>query len=225
MKIVKIFFIIVTFFLAFYAAYFVTSKLFNKNQNPFQSNLKPKITKLLDGDIVFQTSESTQCAAVRIATKSKFSHCGIVFLIDNQPMVLEAVQPVKITAFKDWIQHGKNKDYVVKRLKDSKKMSSPTLTAKMQEYGKSMLNKDYDLYFGWEDDKIYCSELVWKIYKFGADIELCPTQKLSDFNLKHPIVKAILFERYGSNIPLNQTVVSPESIEKSVILQTVLDTY
>ena len=35
-----------------------------------------------------------------------------------------------------------------------------------------MNNKDYDLYFEWSDDKIYCSELVWKIYKNGADIEL-----------------------------------------------------
>ena len=95
----------------------------------------------------------------------------------------------------------------------------------MQEAGKSMLNKDYDLYFGWEDDLIYCSELVWKIYQTGAKIELCATQKLGDFNLKNPVVKKILYERYGNNIPINQTVVSPESIEKSTLLETIIDTY
>jgi len=37
-------------------------------------------------------------------------------------------------------------------------------------------------------------------------------QKLQDFNLNSPIVRAKLNERYGKNIPLNETVISPGSI-------------
>ena len=225
MKKMKIIFIVSTFFMSLWLAYTITTKNFNNNQNPFQTKNKVQSTTLKDGDIIFKTSQSSQCEAIRISTKSKFSHCGIIFFIDNMPMVLEAVQPVKITAFDKWVLNGKNNDYVVKRLIDADKITALPNKIKMQEYGKSLLAKDYDLYFGWEDDKIYCSELVWKIYKYGANVELCPTQKLSDFDLEHPKVKAILQQRYGNKIPVTQTVVSPAKIEKSSLLYTVINTY
>jgi uncharacterized protein YycO len=214
MKNKKYIFLIVTFLISFGLALFITNKVFAQ---------KPKI-EFKDGDMIFQTSQSAQCEAVRIATKSKFSHCGIIFMVDKQPFVYEAVQPVKITPFNDWIQHGENGSFVVKRLKNSTVLT-PEIIRKMKTVGKKMLGKDYDLYFEWSDDKIYCSEYIWKIYKEGAGIELCKTQKLKDFDLKNDIVKTILAERYGNQIPLNEVVVSPESIEKSEVLETVLDTY
>ena len=48
-------------------------------------------TTFQNGDIIFQTSESKQCEAVRIATNSKFSHCGIIFIEDAKTYVYEAV--------------------------------------------------------------------------------------------------------------------------------------
>jgi hypothetical protein len=177
-----------------------------------------------DGDIIFQTSESQQCEAVRIATNSKFSHCGIIYKIDGEDFVYEAVQPVKITPLKDWIFHGKGNNYVVKRLKDSRVLNNKVLE-KMKSYGKQFRDKDYDLYFEWSDNRIYCSELVWKIYKNGANIELCNLESLKSFNLSDPKVKAILAERYGHQIPLEEKVVAPSQIEGSKLLITVIDTY
>lgn len=178
-----------------------------------------------EGDIILQTSESSQCEAVRLATKSKFSHCGIIFKDEDQSYVLEAVQPVKITLLTDWISHGKNSDYVIKRLKNAEQTLNSDKINKMKDYAKSLLNKDYDLYFEWSDDKIYCSELVWKIYKEGADIELCPFKKLKDFDLSKPQVKAILTQRYGNQIPLNENVIAPSQLAESNALITVTDTY
>jgi len=43
-------------------------------------NTKTTLPEFQNGDIIFQTSESQQCEAVRIATNSKFSHCGILFI-------------------------------------------------------------------------------------------------------------------------------------------------
>jgi hypothetical protein len=74
------------------------------------------------------------------------------------------------------------------------------------------VGKNYDLTFEWNDDRIYCSELVYKIYKRGAGVSVGTLQKLRDFNLNSPIVRAKLNERYGKNIPLNETVISPGSI-------------
>ena len=174
-----------------------------------------------NGDIIFQTSQSKQCEAVKIATNSKFSHCGIIFIESGKTYVYEAVQPVKMTLLEDWISHGKDSKYAVKRLKNANKILTNDIFQKMKSYGKLMNNKDYDLYFEWSDDKIYCSELVWKIYKNGANIELCKTKKLKDFNLDSPIVKNIMKERYGNKIPLNEAVVAPSQLYESEFVETI----
>jgi hypothetical protein len=180
---------------------------------------------LKDGDIIFQTSQSPQCEAVRIATNSKFSHCGIIYIDNGKKYVYEAVQPVKTTPLEEWIRHGEGNSYVVKRLKNASQVLTPATLQKMKHYGSQFKNKDYDLYFEWSDNKIYCSELVWKLYKNGANIELCKLEKLKSFNLSNPKVKEILAERYGTKIPLEEKVVAPSQIEKSELLETVIDTY
>lgn len=180
---------------------------------------------LRDGDIIFQTSQSKQCEAVRIATNSKFSHCGIIYDIKGEKYVYEAVQPVKITPLKEWISHGQGNAYLVKRLKNASAILNTSVLEKMKAYGSQFKNKNYDLYFEWTDDKIYCSELVWKIYKNGAGIELCGLESLKSFNLDNPKVKAILQERYGNEIPLEEKVVAPSQLVDSPLLETVIDTY
>lgn len=188
-------------------------------------NSKTTLTEFQNGDIIFQTSESEQCEAVRIATNSKFSHCGIIFIEKGKTYVYEAVQPVKITPIEDWITHGKNSKYVVKRLKNSEVKLTVTQLDAMKKYGSNMLNKNYDIYFGWSDSEIYCSELVWKIYKNGANIELCKTKELKEFNLNNPIVQRIMYQRYGSQIPLHEEVVAPSQLHDSELLETVFDNY
>lgn len=185
----------------------------------------PKEFKFQEGDIILQTSESKQCEAVRIATDSEFSHCGIVFSKDNKLYVLEAVQPVKMTPLKLWIQHGKGGKYLVKRLKDNSTIKNQSIKNKMVAYGQKQLNKDYDLYFEWSDSKMYCSELVWKIYKEGAGIEISPLRKLKSFKLDNPTVKTILQERYGNKIPYNENVVAPSQLAQSDKLITVFNNY
>lgn len=195
-----------------------------KNNGDNGSSKKQGKEALKDGDIIFQTSQSAQCEAVRIATKSKFSHCGMIFKKDNNVFVIEAVQPVKITPFEEWIRHGKNNCYLVKRLKDTLQLNNDKMV-RMRLVGTQFLDKDYDLYFEWSDDKIYCSELVWKIYKEGAGIELCKQETLQSFNLKDKVVQAILKQRYGNDIPLNEKVVAPSQLANSRLLETVIDTY
>ena len=88
-----------------------------------------------------------------------------------------------------------------------------------------MNKKDYDLYFEWSDDKIYCSELVWKIYKEGANIELCKPKKLKEFNLEHPKVQKIMKQRYGSKIPYDEKVIAPSQLYESNLLETIFENY
>ncbi len=228
MKKQKYLFLAVTFLLSFGLALFVAMSVFPNN--PFSKTKTKKMesniqNKLKDGDIIFQTSQSTQCEAVRIATNSKFSHCGIIYDINGKWFVFEAVQPVKLTPFEEWIKHGKENKYLIKRLKIADQVLTPAIIQKMQNYSQQFDGRDYDAYFEWTDNKIYCSELVWKIYKNGAGIELCRLHQLQDFNLKDESVQKILKERYGNDIPLGEKVVSPSNLADSDLLKNVIDTY
>lgn len=179
--------------------------------------------KLQNGDIIFQTSTSSQSRAIQTATNSRYSHMGLLYEIDNKIYVFEAVQPVKLTPLENWIERGKGKHYVVKRLKNSEEILTLAAIERMEGEGRKYLGKSYDLYFEWSDDRIYCSELIWKIYKNALDIEPGELQRIGDFDIFHPEVKEKLKERYGDNIPLDELVISPEQIYNSNLLETVVE--
>ncbi len=172
-------------------------------------------SSLRDGDIIFHESRSSQSQAIQLATKSRYSHMGILFRDHDRWFVYEAVQPVKSTPLHDWIRRGKDGHFVVKRLRDP---LTPVVTARLHRVGERYRGKSYDLYFEWSDDRIYCSELVWKIYKIGAGIEIGRLQKLRDFDLTHPAVRAKMRERYGNRIPANEPVISPAAMFESRLL-------
>lgn len=163
------------------------------------------------GDIIFQISVSAQSKAIQEATHSRYSHMGIIFREGREYFVYEAVQPVKITDLSEWIRRGEDGHYVVKRLKNPITLA-PEDIRKLKATAGKYLNRDYDSYFGWTNDKIYCSELVWKVYQEGLGIRLGEPQQLQDFDLSSSEVKRELKERYGDNIPLTEKVISPARI-------------
>src|SRR5262249_21128739 len=55
------------------------------------------------GDIVFQTSKSNQSRAIQLATRSPYSHMGLILLRDGKPFVLEAIATVRFTPLGEWI--------------------------------------------------------------------------------------------------------------------------
>lgn len=176
---------------------------------------------LRDGDLIFQTSLSEQSEAIQLATNSKYSHCGIVYKDGNDLFVFEAVQPVKLTPLDQWIARGQSGHYVIKRLKNADEVLTATALSKMRQAGEAFNGKDYDLTFEWSDDKIYCSELIWKVYQRATGIEIGKLEKLSSFDLTSETVKQTMNDRYGKEIPLNETVISPVAIFESNLLTTV----
>lgn len=177
--------------------------------------------ELRDGDLIFQTSLSRQSQAIQLATKSKYSHCGIIYKDGKDYYVFEAVQPVKRTPLDKWIARGKNGKYVIKRLKNADQILTPSTLTKMKKIGEKFKGKNYDLTFEWSDNKIYCSELIWKIYQRATGLEIGKLEKLSDFDLTNEAVKQKMKERYGDKIPMNEIVISPVSIFDSELLKTV----
>ena len=77
--------------------------------------------------------------------------------------------------------------------------------------------------FEWSDKRIYCSELVWKIYDRALGLHLGRLQKLREFDLSDPIVKAKMKQRYGKSIPMDEDVISPGEIFSSKELAKVAE--
>lgn len=187
----------------------------------FSAAVFAQTQQLKEGDIIFQSNISPQCKAIELATHSKYSHCGILFKQNGGWMVLEAVQPVSIATFEEWTMRN-NKHYAVKRLK-ADSLLTPEVISGMKENGKQYLGKNYDSYFEWSDERIYCSELVWKIYRSATGLELGKPKPMREYDLSHPLVKSTMKERYGNNIPLAEKMVSPGVIYESPLLVTVVE--
>ena len=170
------------------------------------------------GDIIFQISRSSQSKAIQLATHSDYSHTGMIVMRDKKPYVFEAVGPVKYTPLHKFIAHGEDGKYIIRRVSGG---LSAQQQQKLAQAAKSYLGKPYDFSFSWSDDRQYCSEVVWKVYNAALKMHVGKLQKLQEFDLQQPVVRAKLKERYGNKIPLNETVVSPQAVFDAPQLETV----
>jgi uncharacterized protein YycO len=225
MKIKKTIFILGILVLTIFGGFYAQRKFYDRKHR--LDNAKTEVKQLTDndeiknGDLIFQTSLSRQSKAIQLATKSKYSHCGLIYKEGNKFYVFEAVQPVKRTTLDKWIARGQDGKYVIKRLKNADQSLTPEALRKMKQVGNQFNGKNYDLTFEWSDDKMYCSELIWKIYQRATGIEIGKLEKLSDFDLTNEAVKQKVKERYGDKIPTNEIVISPAAIFDSELLTTV----
>lgn len=147
-----------------------------------------------EGDIVFQISKSKQAPFIQLATGSIYSHCGVVVKKDGSFYVLEASNVVKLTPLGVWIDRGRFSLCVVKEV-----FNHPIKISY-----KKYLGQKYDTAFKFNNGKMYCSELVYEIYKDQFGIELCKPKKVSDY---HIFGLSKLLKRRGIN--KKQLVVAP----------------
>jgi hypothetical protein len=174
-----------------------------------------------DGDIVFHTSRSSQSLAIQKATRSPYSHMGIVFVRDGRPFVLEAISTVRETPLEAWVARGTGGRYVVKRLRGADRILTPESVRRLREAAEGMKGRPYDLTFEWSDERIYCSELVWKAYERALGIRVGELRKLRDFDLTPEVVRERMKERYGDRIPMDEPVISPVAMLTSPLLEDI----
>lgn len=158
------------------------------------------------GDLIFQTSLSPQSLAIQKATRSPYSHMGVILVHRGRISVLEAAGPVRETPFSVWTARGKGGHYVVKRL-----LLEPDAAAQRRliDTARGFLGRPYDSAFEWSDTRMYCSELAWKLYDRALGIQIGHLRHLRDLRLNDPLVRAKLRERYGRHVPLDEPVISP----------------
>ena len=170
------------------------------------------VKEVREGDVIFQTSQSQQSPLIQIATRSKISHCGIIVMKDGEPYVLETLKTLVITPLDKFIARGKGGRYWLKR------SNIENIKIKYDSY----LGKPYDLAFKFDNDKFYCSELIYDIYKNQLGIELCEPKKVSDYLIlgtdKLPMIEKAMKKR---GITKEQYAVAPVDVFESDYLEDV----
>ncbi len=170
------------------------------------------VKEVREGDVIFQTSQSQQSPLIQIATRSKISHCGIIVMKDGEPYVLETLKTLVITPLDKFIARGKGGRYWLKR------SNIENIKIKYDSY----LGKPYDLAFKFDNDKFYCSELIYDIYKNQLGIELCEPKKVSDYLIlgtdKLPMIEKAMKKR---GITKEQYAVAPVDVFESDYLEEV----
>jgi hypothetical protein len=174
-----------------------------------------------EGDLLFQESRNSIAKAVKIATNSKYTNLGIILKYRGKFVVLESNGNVRKTDLNKFIKRGVNAWYLVKRFKNYKDIMTEENLVKLRENSNSFMGRPYDLYYGWGDEKLYSAELIWKFLKDTLGIEIAPLKKMKDYDLSNPYVKLILSQKFGKDIPLEETVISPKDILESELLETV----
>lgn len=188
------------------------------------ASLKNIPWNIKNGDIIFLQSRTDQSYALEEATKSIWTHTGIILLHNQRWVVAEASSTVRYTPLEQFISKGKFKRYVVKRPKVPFFNSDSDANKKLVKRVANFIGKPYDIYFRWGNDSIYCSELVWKVYEpFGV---LSKPQKMKDLELTGPHVQNLILKRYkhnGIELNLEELIVSPVSIFNSNKIYLVYD--
>jgi hypothetical protein len=90
---------------------------------------------------------------------------------------------------------------------------------------RALMGRSYDVYFEWGDDRIYCSELVWKAYARAIPgLSVGRMQLLGELKLDGPEVRKLILKRYesiGKQVNLKEPVITPVAILESPDFKTV----
>ncbi len=182
----------------------------------------PAEKDLRDGDIIFVSNGMfDEGKAIQTVSKSPMTHCGVLFKEGNDWMVYEAVQPVKKTPLKDFHKPDSGETYAVRRLKNADEVLTKDTLDKLHKALQKNEGKDYDSLFGWGNDKMYCSELVWKAYYESTKLKIGKIQMVGDFDLKDPLVAKLVEARYGKDVPVTEPTITPGAVFDSRLLRTI----
>ena len=160
-----------------------------------------------EGDIILIRSQSEQSYAIAEATQSIWTHVGIIVKRGSDWQVAEAVGPLAVKPLSSFIGRSKNKTYKIVRNQKFLPKMIPKLYAALYKY-----NQPYDIFFEFSDDRIYCSELVYKVFRDVTGSPVGKLQKNKDLKLDGPYVSKLIEERLtaiGKELNLEEPIITP----------------
>ena len=167
------------------------------------------------GDLYFQSlPRNALVNAIEGASESPYSHCGILVSKGGEWFVLEAIGPVKETPLAKWINQARDKSYDVFRLEEKHAKQIPEFIVAARKY----MGRPYDIRYRMDDEKIYCSELIFKGYRDATGEQLGKLVKFGDLKWARHI--PIIIEIEGS-IPVNRIMITPRHLSEAKQLEKV----
>lgn len=155
------------------------------------------LAALREGDILFIETTSFQSKYIKMGMLSIWSHCGIAVNTPEGVQIMEADTTVRILPVEKFVAKSVGGKYIIKR--PEQQLREPIDQQKW-------LGRWYDLAFRLDNEEVYCSELVWLIYK-EQGIELCPTKRINEhLTARLPMIQRALEER---GISPEQEAVAP----------------
>lgn len=168
------------------------------------------------GDFVFQSLPHDPLVdAIEGSSGSPFSHCGIVKRRGEQWVVIEAIGPVKETTLSWWIAQGRDKAFVAFRLRDPLVKKVPPILAAAEKYE----GRPYDIHYDMDDEKIYCSELLYKSVRDATGRQLGKIRKLGELHWQ-PYEQVIRRIENG-NLPLDREMITPRDFSEAPELRQI----
>lgn len=144
-----------------------------------------------DGDLVFHDSGGSQAEAIRVATKSRYTHMGIVRRTPSGPVVIEAARIVGETPLAAFLARGEGERYAVYRLRSPHLEAIKNAFAETRRY----FGRPYDIFFRLEPSAIYCSELPHHAFK-AAGITLGKPERFGALAVENPAVRKLFLARW-----------------------------
>lgn len=172
----------------------------------------------MEGDVVFQSlPHSPLVDAIEGATESPFSHCGIVAKLDGRWVVYEAYHDVGATPLAEFLRRGRDEHFAVYRWREEIQPKVPKLLSCVRSY----LGRPYDVRYQMDDEKIYCSELIYKAYRdASAGQTVGQLVRFGDLRWQ-PFEKTITQIEKGP-VPLDRQMITPKDLAAASELQLIV---
>lgn len=165
---------------------------------------QPPEVALQSGDVVLQASRSGRSALIRRASRSPYSHVGLVEVGKEGTFVLEAIQPVSRTPLRAFVRRGEGQWVTVLRPRGLDATARERVVAEARR----ALGRPYDARYLWDDERLYCSELVAKAFARGAGRTVGRQEPVRSLRLTRAELE--LAQRLG--VRPEQTLVTPGSL-------------
>jgi uncharacterized protein YycO len=169
------------------------------------------------GDVLFQSLPHNELTdAIEGASKSPYSHCGIVVKRGEAWLVLEANGPgVREIELDRWIRQGRGAGFATYRFEAKYTPQIGSIVAAARKF----LGKPYDIHYDLDDAKIYCSELIYKAFLDATGEELGTIRKLGELDWKPH--EAIIRKIENGGLPLERRMITPGDMAAAKQLQPV----
>jgi len=193
--------------------------------------IENQIYNIKEGDLFFQDLDSSPlCEAIERVTdgvnNKNFSHVGICIIQNSEFYILEAfTNGVALIQIEDFInrslnKNGKPKITIGRLLPEYNDLIKPAL-----ENGKALIGKEYDELFIMENDKYYCSELIYEMF-LNPNYNIF---ELEPMTFKEPNSHDFMeiwvkyFNQFSQKIPEGKLGLNPGGMSKSKNIDIIYD--